>query len=871
MHPKLKHHALIIFAVIAYIILLAVSSFAENINYFYDDLKRLTRIEYTDRGRAIEYVYDKMGNRLKMLLDSDGDGMPDEWENIFGLNPDVNDASGDEDGDGLTNLEEYKLQTNPTNPDTDGDGVNDMDDGDNRDTDGDGVGDDNDAFPYDPSETMNSDMQLIQIATYLYISSPVISGNRIVWSDSRNGNNDVYMYDILTGAETQITTNSATQSNPDISGDRIVWQDKRNGKWDIYMYDISTGAETQITTDSADQESPAISGNRIVWQDSRNQDPWDFHTENWDIYMYDVSTGIESQITVNPTNKRNPAISDNRIAYSKRNCSGDICMGSEIYMYDISTSIETPITANLVSTGCPAISGHHIAWNDRRNGNYSIYMYDVLTNNETLITTNSTDIDCPAISGNRIVWSDKRNGNWDIYMYDISTDTETSITTNSSDQYSPNISGNRIVWKDNRNGYMAIYVYVNDGVGDNSDNCPYVYNLDQLDTDGDGVGDVCDNCPAISNPDQSDSNGDGTGDACTPNSPPTANPGGLYSGIEGQSITLDGSASTDPDGSITKYEWDVDNNGTYDYTSTTSATQGHTYTQQGTYTIKLRVTDNLGATGTATTTATISDSSPTADFTGSPTSGAAPLTVNFTNTSTGYDQPLIYQWDFDNNGTVDSAATNPQYTYTNTGAYTVKLTVTDSDGSTNTLIRSNYISVSSPGYTLAVNKAGTGSGSVTSSPAGIDCGSDCTETYSTVTSVTLTALPDAGSQFTGWTGGGCNGTGSCMVTMDVSKTITAPFDTCANLPVRIIRGVTPFSYYSSIQTAYNNSIAGDVIQVHAAMFTENLNAGDISSKSITIEGGYDCGYNAVIGKTSIKGQTTISKGTNKVKNVVVKK
>ncbi|MDO8282198.1 MAG: PKD domain-containing protein, partial [Thermodesulfovibrionia bacterium] len=69
--------------------------------------------------------------------------------------------------------------------------------------------------------------------------------------------------------------------------------------------------------------------------------------------------------------------------------------------------------------------------------------------------------------------------------------------------------------------------------------------------------------------------------------------------------------------------------------------------------------------------------------------------VTFTNSSTGNDQPLTYEWDFDNNGTVDSTLSNPSYEYTTEGTYTVKLTVTDFDGSTNSLTRTNYISATS--------------------------------------------------------------------------------------------------------------------------------------------------------------------------------
>jgi Divergent InlB B-repeat domain/WD40-like Beta Propeller Repeat len=76
---------------------------------------------------------------------------------------------------------------------------------------------------------------------------------------------------------------------------------------------------------------------------------------------------------------------------------------------------------------------------------------------------------------------------------------------------------------------------------------------------------------------------------------------------------------------------------------------------------------------------------------------------------------------------------------------------------------------------LTVTKAGSGNGTVTSSPAGIDCGPDCSEPYDEGTTVTLTANPDATSTFAGWSGA-CNGTGSCTVTMNASKSVTATFD-----------------------------------------------------------------------------------------------
>ena len=79
------------------------------------------------------------------------------------------------------------------------------------------------------------------------------------------------------------------------------------------------------------------------------------------------------------------------------------------------------------------------------------------------------------------------------------------------------------------------------------------------------------------------------------------------------------------------------------------------------------------------------------------------------------------------------------------------------------------------GFNLKVKDAGTGTGTVTSSPSGINCGATCEAEYESGKEVTLTATPEGGSTFSGWSGAGCSGTGTCKVTMSAAKEVTATF------------------------------------------------------------------------------------------------
>lgn len=108
--------------------------------------------------------------------------------------------------------------------------------------------------------------------------------DRILWSDNRTGDYDVYLYNLTEASERVLSPPETDQfatalpAGMMMSGDRIVWEDNRSGNWDIYLYDIATGEETRITTNESAQMSPAVTESMIVWNDYRNG--------NWDIYAW---------------------------------------------------------------------------------------------------------------------------------------------------------------------------------------------------------------------------------------------------------------------------------------------------------------------------------------------------------------------------------------------------------------------------------------------------------------------------------------------------------------------------------------------------------------------------------------------------------
>jgi PGF-pre-PGF domain-containing protein len=403
--------------------------------------------------------------------------------------------------------------------------------------------------------------------------------------------------------------------------------------------------ETRLSAETGEVGGPAIYGDKVVWS-------------YWDkIHLYDLNARNDTIISMlGPYYAAYPAIHGDKIVWFFYNMYNPKD-GYGLYVYDITTS-EILITKNVSDWTYPDIYGNRFVWTE--NGN--IYMYDISTNIQTQIPTNESASN-PAIYDNKIVWVghrlndiaiDKNNNSIsrsDIYMYDLSTKKEIRIST-SGRASNPAIYGDRIVWQDSRNLDFGTRM------GD-----IYMYDLSTEEES------------RISYSEQSSSS-----------SPPA---------IYGDRIVwCDKRTGSDI------YMYDLSTQKETQITTSKGAMDPDIYGGI--------IVDRDNREGLPTGDGYLCDIymynltakpiKPQAVFTSNVTSGNAPLTVLFTDTSTG-EAPTSWYWDF-GDGIHSKHAMNATHTFTKPGNYTISLTVENTAGNS-TATKPDYIVVTDPNAPVA--------------------------------------------------------------------------------------------------------------------------------------------------------------------------
>lgn len=465
-----------------------------------------------------------------------------------------------------------------------------------------------------PSEFQTSTL-LTVLTEHTDQKYPAIYGDMVLWVDSPE-NGILHLYNISDGNETVVISDytSAHGMIPKFFGQYISLINKTDSGYQIILHDLFTGEDSWVAGGNATIAwNNDLENGVIVWQENR--------IGSFDIYYKNLTTWDETLLTTDSsvTEQSNPKVSGSYIVWQSLNPDTDM---HDIYLRSLlsgNTSLITPGTDETDELH-PAIDGSYVVFQGMNPDTllYDIYLYNISSQETILITpaTEEVDEEYPIIHNGKVVWIgiDPDDLSFDFFLYDIITGF-TRILERDNDEYKPELPAifqDRIVWQepDPETGYSDIYMMTL-GVDD----------------------------PPLT--------ADFSADTTTGGVPLTVNFTDLSSG--------------EPSGWL----WDFGDGAT-----STEQNPVHTYSSPGVYDVSLIIHTPVQRSGKLNSGFIFVGSPPITSFSFDKDEGLLPLTVKFSDHSTGY--PDSYFWDF-GDGT-SSSEMNPVHIYTSPGSYDVSLT-----------------------------------------------------------------------------------------------------------------------------------------------------------------------------------------------------
>jgi len=286
-----------------------------------------------------------------------------------------------------------------------------------------------------------------------------ISGNKVVWTDQRNGNEDIYLYDGDANKESLLSKaglfgsvpHLANQSHPVVSGDRVVWQDDRSGNWDLYQYSISKGLVSEAVSIPSsilteNQIEPRLDGENLVWTQIAGANSPNANSSS-DVYYYNFKTSQTLVLSNKAYEQENVVVSGQSIAWEDRSTLGVQIIPSiqsPAARFDIfpqsSFAFNPYIFGNTFVASVLDISGQiNIQWSKFDANSLTIQSPQDLVRNMSIKIA-------PRITDKYLVWQDSGAGEWNIFGMNLATGVTSQLSKTMLSNQSPIISGRNVVW-----------------------------------------------------------------------------------------------------------------------------------------------------------------------------------------------------------------------------------------------------------------------------------------------------------------------------------------------------------------------------------------------------------------------------------------
>ncbi len=253
-------------------------------------------------------------------------------------------------------------------------------------------------------------------------------GNRIVYYSSRDGNNEIYIYNLIDSTHTRITHNNRSDALPKFSpdGKKLIYFSGGAQSRNIFVYDLLSLEEKQITDDEAKNEDPNwIDNSTIVYNSNKSG--------NFEIYTLDLNSGIEQQLTNNPLRDFTPSVSPDKskLVFIR----GELGKETAIFTMNLDGSDQKKLTDAFNEYG-PSWSsdGSAIIFMGKKASN-NIYFWDFDQKVITQLTQGKGNNTQGAVSpdGQFLAFASNRDtGNYEIYVMEIATKKVTRLTFDST-------------------------------------------------------------------------------------------------------------------------------------------------------------------------------------------------------------------------------------------------------------------------------------------------------------------------------------------------------------------------------------------------------------------------------------------------------